>query len=249
MASTLLEICVESVQAAVVAQNAGADRIELCANLAEGGTTPSYGLMEVCRKKISVPVHVMIRPRSGDFLFEADELEQMKSDISVAKKLNFEGVVIGSLNNNGEVDIEKTEALVKLAYPLHVTFHRAYDMANDPFQALEDIISAGCHTILTSGHRQTAIDGAELIHRLQLKANGKINIMAGSGVTDKNILELALKTKIHHFHASAKKSVESNILFRNNNINLGSIINYNEYQKRLVDAEMIKSMKEKLASL
>ena len=106
MASTLLEICVESVPAAVVAQNAGADRIELCANLAEGGTTPSYGLMEVCRKKISVPVHVMIRPRSGDFLFEADELEQMKSDIAVAKKLNFEGVVIGSLNNNGEVDIE-----------------------------------------------------------------------------------------------------------------------------------------------
>lgn len=249
MSNTLLEICVESVQAAVVAQNAGADRIELCANLAEGGTTPSYGLMEVCRKRISLPIHVMIRPRSGDFLFEALELDQMKSDIAIAKKLNYEGVVIGLLNDNGEVDLEKTEALVKLAYPMHITFHRAYDMANDPFQALEDIISAGCNTILTSGHRQTAIDGSELIHRLHLKANGKINIMAGSGVTDKNILELALKTKVQHFHASAKKSVESNILFRNNNISLGSIINYNEYQKRLVDAEMIKSMKEKLASL
>jgi copper homeostasis protein len=245
----LLEICVDSIYAATVAQNAGADRIELCANLNDGGTTPSYGMIVQCRKKISIPIHVMIRPRSGDFLFDDNEFEEMKADISIAKKLKAEGVVIGMLTENGEVDIERTTELVRIAYPLHVTFHRAFDMATDPFQALEDIMEAGCNTLLTSGHRQTALDGAELIYKLGLKAGNKINIMAGSGITDKNILELALKTKTKCFHASAKKSVESNMLFKNNNINLGSIINYNEYQKRSVDADMIKNIKQKLFSI
>lgn len=244
----LLEICVDSVYSALASQQAGADRIELCANLSEGGTTPSFGLMEVCRKKISIPLHVMIRPRSGDFLFDDNEFEEMKADISIAKKIKAEGIVIGMLTENGEVDIERTSELVRIAYPLHVTFHRAFDMATDPFQALEDIMESGCHTLLTSGHRQTALDGAELIYRLNIKANNKINIMAGSGVTDKNIFELALKTKIKCFHASAKKSAESNMLFKNASISLGSIINYNEYEKRIIDVDMIKAMKQKLSA-
>lgn len=209
----LLEIAVFNIQSAIIAANAGADRIELCENPFDGGTTPSYGTLKTVREKISIPVFPIIRPRGGDFLYTDEEFEVMKKDILLCKELGFEGLVTGMLLSDGGIDIKRTSKLVHLAYPLEVTFHRAFDRAKDPLHSLEDIIQSGCQRILTSGQAPNAFDGKELIKQLVEQSDERIIIMPGSGVRSINIAELAQYTGATELHSSARKNIPSAMQF------------------------------------
>jgi copper homeostasis protein len=205
----LIEIAVFNLASALLAAKAGADRIELCENAAEGGTTPCYGTLKLVRDKISIPVFPIVRPRGGDFLYGEDEFEAMKQDVRLVKQLGFEGLVTGLLHADGTIDTERTKILVDAAYPLEVTFHRAFDRANTPVQALEDIITCGCQRILTSGQLPNAFDGKELIKRLIELAGERIIIMPGSGVRSSNIAQLAQFTGATELHSSTRIQLPS----------------------------------------
>ena len=209
MSKVILEIAVFSVEAALSSINAGADRIEFCENPGEGGTTPSYGSLVTLKKLTSKPVFPIIRPRGGDFLYTDVEYECIKADILIAKELGYPGVVIGLLNADGSIDVKRTTALVELAAPMQVTFHRAFDRCNNPFQGMEDIISTGCKRILTSGQVPNAYDALPLLSQLVEKANGRIIIMPGSGVRSNNIKEIINVTKATEIHSSARKVMAS----------------------------------------
>jgi copper homeostasis protein len=191
----------------------GADRIELCANLAEGGTTPSYGHIKQCREAFDLLIYPIIRPRGGDFLYNREEFEIMLQDVKLCKQLGCDGVVIGLLNSNGSIDIKRTGALVEAAYPLGITFHRAFDRCRDPFEAMEQLIEIGCERILTSGQKPTAPEAIELIAQLNKAADERIIIMAGSGVRKENIKMLAEKTDCVEFHSSLRDKVKSTMEF------------------------------------
>src|SRR5690554_3294846 len=199
-----LEICANSIHSALAAQHAGAHRVELCENLNEGGTTPSYGTILNTRKHLHIPLFVLIRPRGGDFLYTEEEFEIMKTDIEICKTLKCDGVVVGILTKDGEVDVDRTRELVKLASPMGVTFHRAFDRCNDPFKALELIIETGCERILTSGLKNSAWEATELIKQLVEKAGNRISIMPGAGINSSNISGLKNITKAKEYHTSAK---------------------------------------------
>ncbi|MEI8059988.1 MAG: copper homeostasis protein CutC [Ferruginibacter sp.] len=199
-----LEIIAFNIESCRLAQAAGAHRIELCDNPGDGGTTPSYGFIKQARAILHIQLYCMIRPRGGDFFYNADEFEIMKSDVITAKQLGCDGVVIGLLNKDGSVDKERSKKLVELAYPMGVTFQRAFDRVNEPFQALEDIIETGCERILTSGLVPSCHTGAALIAQLNKQADGRISIMAGSGLKSSNVIEIAKITGIIEFHTSAR---------------------------------------------
>jgi copper homeostasis protein len=210
-----LEICANSIHSALAAQNAGAHRVELCENLNEGGTTPSYGTILNTRKQLSIDLYVLIRPRGGDFLYTEEEFEIMKTDIEICKTLKCDGVVLGILTKDGEVDVNRTQELVKLAFPMGVTFHRAFDRCKDPFKALESIIETGCERILTSGLKSSAIEATELLKQLVEKAGNRISIMPGAGINSSNILELKNITKAKEYHTSAKTERSSLMNYQN----------------------------------
>lgn len=224
-----LEICAASVASCVAAQEGGANRIELCDNLLEGGTTPSYATITLAREKVNIALYPIIRPRGGDFLYSDLEYETMKRDIAVCKQLGCDGIVTGLLTPEGKVDIPRTKALVELAWPMGVTYHRAFDMTNDPLQALEDVIATGCERILTSGHRNTAVEGALLLAELVKKADGRIAIMVGSGVRSHNIGQLIQATRAQEYHTTAKAFIESGMQYRNPNVSMGGIAGVPEY--------------------
>ena len=216
------EICANSVASCIAAQEGGADRVELCAGIPEGGTTPSYGMIRNARENISIALNVIIRPRGGDFLYSESEIKEMIYDIQAAKELGADGLVFGCLNPDGTVDIKTMSRLMEAAGDTPVTFHRAFDHTNDPFKALEDIISLGCARILTSGCRPTALEGAELLSQLVEKAGERIIIMPGCGVRENNIAEIARLSSAREFHFSARESVESGMIFRNPEVAMGS---------------------------
>jgi copper homeostasis protein len=201
----ILEIAAFNYESALLAAKYGAERIELCDNEHEGGTTPSYGTLKSARANISIPIFPMIRPRGGDFIYSDDEFNIIKEDIALCKQMGFEGVVFGLLKANGSIDIERTSILVEYAYPLDVTFHRAFDRTKDPFNALEQIIECGCTRILTSGQHPTANEGATIIKALITAADDRIIIMPGSGVRSNTIQALSKETGADEFHSSAKK--------------------------------------------
>jgi len=215
----VLEVIGFSIEGCVLAQNAGANRIELCDNPHDGGTTASYGYIKAAREKLHIDLYPMIRPRGGDFVYDEDEFNIMKSDINVCKDLGCDGIVIGALDKAGKVDKKKCALLVREAYPLGVTFHRAFDRTIDPFEALEDIIEIGCERILTSGQRPTALEGANLIKQLLGHANGRIIIMPGSGVRADNVIDLAEKTNAVEFHTSARKVIPNKMDYKNPEMN------------------------------
>ena len=209
----ILEIACFDISSAIKAAAAGADRIELCDNADEGGTTPSYGILKATKEKITIPVFPIIRPRGGDFLYNDEEFQTMLYDIKLCKDLGFDGVVLGLLTDMGAVDIRRTEKLVAAAGDMQVTFHRAFDRAMNPFNALEAIIYCGCKRILTSGQVPNANDGKELIKELVEQAENRVIIMPGSGVRSSNIEEIIADTKATELHSSARKSVPSAMLF------------------------------------
>jgi copper homeostasis protein len=223
-----------------MAADNGADRIELCANPHEGGTTPSYGMMKAARKSTQIQVFPIIRPRGGDFLYSSAEFEAMKDDIKAAQDIGCEGVVIGILNDDGSVDVERCQELVELANGMDVTFHRAFDRVNDALKSLEQIIAIGCKRILSSGLTPTAIDGIPMLKTLVSQADGRIKIMPGSGVRSENIMQIAEETGAICFHSSARKSLESQMNYFNSSMkeNLVQVsldgIEVNQLKKKLI---------------
>ena len=216
------EICANSVASCIAAQEGGADRVELCAGIPEGGTTPSFGMIKNAREKISIDLNVIIRPRGGDFLYTESEIAEMLSDIAIAKDLGADGLVFGCLNQDGSVDKKNMALLMEAAGETPVTFHRAFDHSSDPYQALEDIISLRCARILSSGCQPTALEGASLLHELVVKAKDRIIIMPGCGVRENNIAEIARLSGAREFHFSARESAGSNMIFRNPEVTMGS---------------------------
>lgn len=239
-----LEICCYSVESAINAERSGADRIELCDNYLEGGTTPSYATIKYSVEKLNIPVNVIVRPRGGDFLYSDIEYEIIKQDVLAAKKLNANGIVIGFLTSSGEIDIEKTKEIVELAKPLEITFHRAFDMCKDPLKAIDQLKKIGITRILTSGAKNTVIEGINLLAKLVKKAGNEIIIMPGSGVNETNLSELIQKTKAIEYHSSAKTFDNSKMNYFNQDISMGGIDTVNEFSKITVDPEKIKKMIE-----
>lgn len=215
-----LEVCVDSYTSIVTAKNAGADRIELCSALNIGGLTPSYGLMKKAKEIKGMEIFVMIRPRSGDFLYDDNEFETMKNDISIAKQMEFDGIVTGILLKDGRIDIERMRELVKIAYPLKVVLHRAFDDAKDPIEDIDKLIEMGVCRILTSGQRANALEGADYIAKIQERFGASITIMPGGGVNAGNIEEIYRLTGCTHYHLSGK-------------VNIGSQMEYRECIKRM----------------
>ena len=216
------EICANSVASCIAAQDGGADRVELCAGIPEGGTTPSVGMIRCARESISIGLNVIIRPRGGDFLYSESEIREMVYDIKAAKGLGVDGLVFGCLCPDGSVDMENMRLLMEAAGDTPVTFHRAFDHTSDPLKALEDIIELGCARILTSGCRPTAAEGAPLLAQLVEKAGDRIIIMPGCGVNEGNIAETARLSGAREFHFSAREPVESGMTFRNQDVVMGS---------------------------
>lgn len=238
----LLEIAVFDALSALAASKAGADRIELCENASEGGTTASYGTLKYVIENIPTTVFPIIRPRGGDFLYSEAEFEIMKADIKLCKKLGYKGVVLGLLLSNGKVDTIRTKLLVGLALPMQVTFHRAFDRTEDPFEALESIINCGCNRILTSGLFPTVDDGKNLIKQLVQAASNRIIIMPGSGVRSNNISDIIIETGATEIHSSARVFIPSNMGYFNQNMNENA-------QQISVDSTEIQLLKEAITNL
>ncbi|KAA3662985.1 MAG: copper homeostasis protein CutC [Chloroflexi bacterium] len=226
-----VEICITGIESALAAQAGGANRVELCENLADGGTTPSLGMMALVRENLSIDVNVMIRPRGGDFCYSAAEFEMMKKDIAVAKEVGVNGIVLGILNPNGTVDKERCRELIELARPLSVTCHRAFDMTRDPIEAIDDLLELGVDRLLTSGLEQRAPEGAEIIRQLQERAGDRIAIMAGSGVNHNNAIALIEETGVREIHVSSsvKAFVRGRMMYENPRVAMGDDDSVSEY--------------------
>lgn len=216
-----LEICVDSVESALAAQSGGAQRVELCSGLMEGGLTPSLGLIQAVRSRIGIGVHVMIRPRGGDFLYSEEELAVMRDDIALAARAGVQGVVLGLLTADGRVDVPRTRELVELARPMEVTFHRAIDMSSDLEGALEEVIESGADRVLTSGGERTAVLGSRRIRDMVRAARGRIGLMAGGGVRAENVQEIASATGAVEFHAGLRRTIPSRARYQAQKVSLG----------------------------
>jgi copper homeostasis protein len=203
----LLEISVETLEAALAAERAGANRIELCGDLSDGGVTPTTELMRAVREQVKIPIYSMVRPRSGDFLYSSAEFDSMQADIALAKSLAMDGVVLGLLKSDHRVDVDRTQYLVDLAHPLPVTFHRAFDESHDLKHALEDVIATGSARILTSGGAPSALEGASLLADLVDSSQGRIAILPGAGINPSNILQIAKATHAREFHSGLSSSI------------------------------------------
>ena len=236
----LVEICAYSLESCLTAQRAGAGRVELCGGLAEGGTTPSAGLIQRARQHLSIPLYAMIRPRGGDFLYSETELSVMQADIEMAKTLGADGVVLGVLRTDGRVDETRTRQLIEWARPLPVTFHRAFDMTRDPIESLEAIIRTGAVRILTSGQQPMAEAGLAVLERLVQRATGRIEIMAGAGVNAQNARRL-LETGVDALHLSGSVRHDSSMQFRQPAVSMVSATP-GEYERIEADAEKIRAV-------
>jgi copper homeostasis protein len=238
-----LEICVDSLESAINAQVAGADRVELCDNLSVGGTTPGYGTIVSVRNNLSIGLHILIRPRGSDFLYTDPEFDIMRRDIEASGEAGADGVVIGILLRDGNIDIERTARLIESARPMKVTFHRAFDMCRDPVNGLEDILSAGAERILTSGHKNSAEEGSDLIERLVKQADNRITIMPGGGLNESNIARIARTTGASEFHLTGRKIIESEMEYRKSGISMGvSLPGYSEFLRQVADTEKISNI-------
>lgn len=199
-----IEVAVFNIESAMNAQKGGAHRVELCDNPAEGGTTPSFGVMEIVRQALSIDVYAMIRPRGGDFVYSAYEYHAMKRDIEMCKRASLDGVVLGILQPDGTLDKNRCKKLIETARPMKVTCHRAFDFTRDAVEALEDCVAVGFDRVLTSGRLPSAEEGENLIKELVSRAAGRISVMAGVGINDKNVLEVVNKTGVNEIHLSAR---------------------------------------------
>jgi copper homeostasis protein len=239
----VIEICIDSVEGALAAQRGGADRIELCGSLGEGGVTPSAGLIKIARERIDIGLQVMIRPRGGDFLYTPAELAVLREDIRIAKDLGADGIVFGCLTAAGDIDLEQMGSLIPLARPCGVTFHRAFDMCRDPRKALEDLVGLGVDRLLTSGQAAGCVTGMALLGELQRQSKGRIVVMPGGGVTPQNVLEIVTATGVGEIHLSARSMRESGMLHRNPRCSMGAD-GAEEYQWKTTDEAVVRAVVE-----
>lgn len=243
-----VEICVDSVEGALAAQAGGAQRIELCDNLVEGGTTPSSGMIGVIREKLTIGVNVIIRPRGGDFLYSEHEFAVMQQDILHAKACGADGVVIGMLKVDGTIDGERTARLIALARPLSVTFHRAFDMTRDAEEALETLIALGVDRVLTSGQEQSSLDGIVRIAALVRQAGERIIVMPGGGINETNVGTIVQQSGAREVHLSARSLVESAMHYRNERVYMG-LPELSEFQRKITDVERVRTVVATLAAI
>jgi copper homeostasis protein len=238
-----VEIVTYTLDGALKAQEGGADRIELCDGPGDGGTTPSFGMIEAVRQNVSIDVFVMIRPRGGDFHYSNYEFHAMKRDISQCQKISVDGIVLGILNPDGTIDKKRCKELIDKARPLKVTCHRAFDMTRDPFEALEDCIEVGFDRILTSGQQMQAVKGVDLLAELIKQANGRIAIMPGSGINEDTVELVVSKTRAQEVHFSAMAFKESAMVFRNQQIAGMGSEEGGEFKLRTVDPDRVRKIR------
>ncbi len=239
-----VEICVNGVPSAIAAQAGGAHRIELCDNLVEGGTTPSIGTIAIAQEKLDIPIHVMIRPRGGDFCYSDEEFAVMKANIKQLQSYDVAGVVFGILLPSGKIDLARCQQLIDLAKPMKITFHRAFDMTRDPFEALDDCLDLEVDIILTSGHQPKVPQGIQLLKALQEKANNHLQIMPGSGVTIENANEIVNQTAVSAIHVSSavQQLIPSTMTYQNAALSKGSNAQSSEYQTAVTSADRVKQL-------
>jgi copper homeostasis protein len=239
----ILEICADSVESAVAAEQGGAHRVELCSNLLEGGVTPSAGLISTVRNKVGIGLYVMIRPRGGDFCYSAEEFETMQQDVRIAKQSGANGIVFGILQENGDIDIPRARRLIENAHPLKSTFHRAFDMSRELNKSLNDVIDVGADRVLTSGGEQRVEDGISTIANLVKLASGRIAVMVGGGITPSNVPRIIEATGVREIHASVRVHLPSPMLYRNDKISMG-LAKGREYQRVMVLKEEVRRLVE-----
>jgi copper homeostasis protein len=239
----VIEACVESTDGALAAARGGADRVELCAALFEGGLTPSYGEAARCRDELGIRLHVMVRPRGGDFLYTAGELDAMARDIDMLKRLGADGVVFGMLDEEGRVDRAATTELTGRARPLSVTFHRAFDMTRDPFEALETLAAVGVDRVLTSGQESTVVLGIDLIRALVGRAAGRVSIMPGGGLEPRHVARVVADTGVREIHVAGLVDEPSRMRFRNDRCYMGGLLRPPEYARQVTDAGRIAAVR------
>jgi copper homeostasis protein len=244
LARVIIEACVDSVESATGAQAGGANRIELCENLLEGGTTPSAGLIEVCRERLHIPLHVLVRPRGGDFVYSDVELEVMRRDIAVAWRLGAHGVVLGALLADGTIDVPRTRALIEVSRPLSVTFHRAFDFTPDADAALDILITLGVDRVLSSGQAPTAVAGTGILSRLVRRAAGRITIVAGGGLSEENVLAVIAQTGVSELHVRATALLESPVSYRPTHLTLLKQPLPNDFDRAVTDPERVRRLTE-----
>ncbi|MES1152899.1 MAG: copper homeostasis protein CutC [Dongia sp.] len=237
----LFEICVEGIDGAAAAQEGGGDRIELCASLLEGGITPSFGTIRAALKLCWLPVHVILRPRGGDFLYSDAEFATMLDDAAELRKLNAAGMVTGCLTEDGRIDEDRMKALIEAAQPLRITCHRAFDMTRDPAEALEALIRCGVHRVLTSGQQPRAVDAIPLLKKLNAQAKDRIIVMACGELAPDNIAQVVRETGGAEFHFTAPKSVPSGMAYRNREVGMGGAGLDREYGNTVTDPDLIRA--------
>lgn len=236
----LVEACVDSVESARAAEKGGADRVELCDNLVEGGTTPSAGMIAECRAEVRIPIYVMIRPRGGDFLYSEVELDVMKRDIALARELGADGVVFGMLTSAGKVDPRRTAQFVNLSYPLDVTFHRAIDVSRDLLEALDVLVEAGVDRVLTSGGAAKAVSGAPVIRTLVERAAGRIGILAGGGINHRNVAQVVSRTGVREVHVRGAVRRNSGMKFRARGVSFRGAVLPSDFVTTVTDSGAIR---------
>ena len=229
----ILEICADSVESALAAQAGGAHRVELCSDLLEGGVTPSAGLISTVRSKLAIDLYIMVRPRGGDFCYTAEEFETMEKDVLMARQLGAHGIVVGILQEDGDVDVARTRCLVEMAQPLKTTFHRAFDMSRELSRSLEDVIKTGADRVLTSGGEQKAEHGIPTIEKLVHSADNRISLIVAGGITQSNVHHIVEATGVREIHASLRVNLPSPMQHRNENISMG-LAKGREYQRARV---------------
>lgn len=244
----LIEVCVDSVASAAAAERGGAQRIELCSDLLEGGITPSLGLLQAVRAAITLPMHVIIRPRGGDFCYSEEEFDIMRRDIEIAKRAGADGVVLGILLPSGRVDISRTRQLTELARPMSVTFHRAFDMSADLQNSLDDLCQTGANRLLTSGGEPDCLQGTPAMAKLVQSARRRIHIMAGGGINAGNVAQILQRTGVSEIHVGLATAVPSPMLVRNARVSLGKA-HGREYQRAQVLEESVRELKRAIAQV
>jgi copper homeostasis protein len=235
----LIEICVDGIDGLIAAEEAGADRVELCASLVEGGITPSLGTVKLALELASIPFHVIVRPRGGDFLYSDAEYRSMLVDVEALRELGVAGVVVGCLNPDGTIDEARMAGLVRSAGPLNVTCHRAFDMTRDPTEALEALIRCKVGRVLTSGQRDTAVEGAELLARLVKQAGDRIVIMGCGELDAQNIGDVRRRTGLSEMHFAALKNLPSEMSYRNPRVGMGGTDIDREYRNTVTDRDAV----------
>lgn len=238
----LIEVCVDSVASAMAAERGGAQRVELCSDLLEGGITPSLGLLEAVRSSVSLAVHAMIRPRGGDFFYSDEEFEIMRRDIEIVKSAGADGVVLGVLGPSGHVDVDRTRQLVEVARPMSVTFHRAFDVSADLLESFEHVCNTGADRLLTSGGEPTSLQGVEVISRLVKCSRGRVQVMAGGGISPKNVIHILSRTSVSEIHVALGTPLPGSTSHGNPRVFLGKG-HGREYHRTQVLEESVRELK------